>query len=73
MNTQIMRRRRGGFGSFLGGLSLIAVGLMFFFRLQFGLNWSEMWPLFLIPPGVALTIRPLVNGRPAFPDQSSRG
>ena len=57
------RSRR--FGSILGGLLLAELGLLQFFKMHFGIEWPEMWSLFLLVPGVALVIMGLFNRYPA--------
>ena len=50
-------RPNGQFGSILGGLSLAALGVLQFLQASVGLPWSELWPLFLVAPGLALVFR----------------
>ncbi len=63
------RSRR--FGSILGGLLLAELGLLQFFKMHLGIEWPEMWPLFLLVPGLALVLTGLFNHYPArdsYPD-----
>ena len=50
-----MRTRDYKNGSIMGGISLIALGLVFFVATQanFDLNWGRLWPVFVVLGGVA--------------------
>ena len=51
-------------GSLLAGLSLASLGGLQYLQGYFGIPWSELWPLFLIVPGVAVVIGALTNTGP---------
>ncbi|MFQ6026396.1 MAG: hypothetical protein ACE5Q6_02650 [Dehalococcoidia bacterium] len=54
-----INRHNHRFGSLFGGLLLAALGLLQFFQTYLGIPWSELWPLFLVVPGLALVLRAL--------------
>ena len=61
MFQQRIHQRSRKFGSLFGGLILIELGTLQFFRAQFGIEWSAMWPLFLIVPGLTLVFGPMAK------------
>ena len=50
------RRSSRHLGSIFAGLSLASLGGLQFLQRYFGIPWSELWPLFLIVPGIAVVI-----------------
>ncbi len=73
MNRQMNRSRSRRSGSLLGGLILIEIGLLQFFQAYFDIEWSEMWPLLLIVPGLALVLGALSSNSVSRHGRSNNG
>ena len=56
-NNDFHRHASRRFGSVFAGLALTALGLFQFLQSYFGIEWSQLWPLFLAVPGLALALR----------------
>ena len=72
MARQIGLGQSRRFGSVFGGLFLSELGLLQFFKIQFGIEWPAMWPLFLLVPGLALALIGLINRYPPGDSHSDR-
>lgn len=69
MARQITRRQGRRLGSVFSGLLLAELGLLQFFKVHFGIEWSEMWPLSLMLPGLALVLAGLIERHPTKDDR----
>ena len=56
MERETYRRRGTRFGGLVAGLALVELGVLLFLREYVGIPWSELWPLILIVPGVAVAV-----------------
>ncbi len=61
MQKQVYGNRNRRMGSLIVGLVVAELGLLQFLKLQFGIDWPHMWPLFLTIPGLALVLGALVS------------
>jgi hypothetical protein len=61
METTPETGRMRKFSGSLAGLLIVQFGVLLFFRSYFGVEWSQMWPLFLIAPGGALAVNTPAN------------
>jgi len=52
---------RGPWGSVIGGVVIILIGLAFLVQYTYGIPWGEMWPIFLVVIGLAIIIGTVVS------------
>jgi hypothetical protein len=61
MQRQFYGDRGRRVASLIGGLVLVEFGVLQFLKLQFGFDWPQMWPLFLVIPGLTWTLSTLFD------------
>ena len=52
---------RGPWGSVVGGIVIILIGLAFLVQQMYGIPWERMWPIFLVVIGLAVIIGAIVS------------